>query len=122
MQILAHASVGAFMTHGGMSSVVKGLLFGHHLLLLPLFGNQGHTARAMAARRVGVQVHRDEDDSSFVAADVAAAVRRVMADGEEGEEFARNAGEMPEVLPDRARQERYVDGLAQSLRQLARKY
>ncbi|TVT97298.1 hypothetical protein EJB05_57460, partial [Eragrostis curvula] len=119
LQILAHAAVGAFMTHAGLSSVVEGLLFGRRLVLLPLFGDQGHNARAMAARRVGVQVHRNEDDGSFAAADVATAVRRVMADGEEGEEFASNARELREVLRDRSRQERYIDELAQSLRQLA---
>ncbi|PUZ69239.1 hypothetical protein GQ55_2G092300 [Panicum hallii var. hallii] len=117
VRVLAHAAVGAFLTHCGWGSTVEGLFrFGHPLVMLPFVADQGLVARAMAARGVGVEVPRDEDGGgSFRGADVAAAVKRVMA-GEEGEEMARKARELREVVGDRVRQERYVDELVQLLR------
>ena len=58
---------------------------------------------------------RDDADGSFRRDDVAAAVRRVMAE-EEGEALARNAREMQKVVGDRAKQEQYVDELVDYLR------
>nr|CAB3452592.1 unnamed protein product [Digitaria exilis] len=70
----------------------------------------GLIARAMAARGAGVEVVRDDADGSFRGDDVAAAVRRVMVE-EGGEELARSARELREVVGDRVRQEEYVDEL-----------
>jgi len=83
-------------------------------VMLPFVADQGLIARAMAARGVGVEVTWNEDDGSFRGDDVAAAVRRVME--EEGQELARNARELQEVVGDRARQEQYVDELVDHLR------
>jgi len=114
VRVLAHAAVGAFLTHCGWGSTVESLFgFGHPLVMLPFVADQGLIARAMAARGVGVEVPRD-DDGSFRGDDVAAAVRRVVA-GEEGEEMARRARELREVVGDRVRQERYVDELLELL-------
>ncbi|TVT97299.1 hypothetical protein EJB05_57461, partial [Eragrostis curvula] len=118
--VLAHAAFGAFMTHAGLSSVVEAsraccLAAVSCCYRRSGIRGQGHTARAMAARRVSLQVPHHDDDGSFAAADVAAAMGRVMmADREEGE--------VREVLRDGVRPERYVDELAESLRQLAGKY
>ncbi|KAG2640692.1 putative UDP-rhamnose:rhamnosyltransferase 1 [Panicum virgatum] len=116
VRVLAHAAVGAFLTHCGWGSTVESLFrFGHPLVMLPFVADQGLIARAMAARGVGVEVPRNEDDGSFRGDDVAAAVRRVMEE-EEGQELARNARELQEVVGDRARQEQYVDELVDHLR------
>nr|CAB3452290.1 unnamed protein product [Digitaria exilis] len=117
VRVLAHAAVGGFMTHAGMSSLMESFLFGHPLVMLPLFADQGLTARLMAERRVGLEVPwRDGGGGGELAGeDVARTVRRVMV-GEEREEFARNARELKEVLWDTARQERYVDELVEHLR------
>ncbi|CAN6209624.1 unnamed protein product [Urochloa humidicola] len=115
VRVLAHAATGAFVTHCGWGSTLEGLFrFGHPLVMLPFVADQGLIARAMAARGVGVEVARNEEDGTFGGEDVAAAVRRVMAE-EEGEEFARNAREMQEVVGDRVRQEQYVDELVEYL-------
>jgi hypothetical protein len=111
VRVLARAAVGAFLTHCGWGSITESLFrFGHPLVMLPFVGDQGLNARAMAARGVGVEVPRDEDDGSFRGEDVAASLRRVMV-GEEGEEFARRARELQKVVGDRGRQEEYVDEL-----------
>ncbi|XP_034580762.1 UDP-glycosyltransferase 91D2-like [Setaria viridis] len=114
VRVLAHAAVGAFMTHAGWSSLVESFLLGHPLVMLPLAGDQGLTARVMAARRAGLEVPRAADDGSVARDDVAAAVRRVLVE-EEGEAFARAARELQRVLWDRETQEGYVDDLVHNL-------
>jgi len=115
VRVLAHAAVGSFLTHCGWGSTVESLFrFGLPLVMLPFVADQGLIARAMAAHGVGVEVPRDEHDGSFRGDDVAATVRRVMAE-EEGRELARNARELQKVVGDRARQEQYVDDLVEYL-------
>ncbi|KAF0907043.1 hypothetical protein E2562_014651 [Oryza meyeriana var. granulata] len=114
VRVLAHAAVGAFLTHCGWGSTVESLRFGLPLVMLPFITDQGLIARAMADRGLGVEVARD-DDGSFGRDGVAAAVRRVMAE-EGGKVFAHNARELQVALGDGARQGRYVDELAKRLR------
>ncbi|CAD6226321.1 unnamed protein product [Miscanthus lutarioriparius] len=88
--------------------------FGLPLVMLPFIADQGLIARAMAASRVGIDVPRNDADGSFRRDDVAAAVRRVMAE-DEGGVLARNAREMQRVVGDRAKQEQYVHELVDYL-------
>ncbi|CAN6213459.1 unnamed protein product [Urochloa humidicola] len=39
VRVLAHAAVGGFFTHAGISSLVESFLFGHPLVMLPLFAD-----------------------------------------------------------------------------------
>ncbi|KAK3124723.1 hypothetical protein QOZ80_7BG0591280 [Eleusine coracana subsp. coracana] len=111
VRVLAHAAVGAFLTHCGWGSVGEGLFrYGHPLVMLPFIVDQGLIARAMAERGVGVEVPRN-DDGSFCGEDVAAAVRQVM----DGEALSRNARELQKVVGDRVRQEQYIDELVDNL-------
>ncbi|KAK8459247.1 hypothetical protein SEVIR_2G109750v4 [Setaria viridis] len=117
VRVLAHAAVGAFLTHCGWGSTVESLFrFGHPLVMLPFVADQGLIARALTARGAGVEVPRDDADGSFRGEDVAAAVRRVMMGEEEGVEMARKARGLREVVGDRVRQEQYVDELVELLK------
>ncbi|OEL38666.1 putative UDP-rhamnose:rhamnosyltransferase 1 [Dichanthelium oligosanthes] len=116
VMVLAHAAVGAFLTHCGWGSVTESLRFGHPLVMLPFITDQGLIARIMADRGVGVEVAR-RDDGAFSRDDVAEAVRRVMVE-QEGKTLALNARRLRELVvgDDGGRQERYVDELVECFR------
>ncbi|CAL4992814.1 unnamed protein product [Urochloa decumbens] len=114
--ILAHGAVGAFLTHCGRSSLVEGLLYGHPLIMLPIFGDQGPNARVMVGRKVGLQVARNEDDGSFDRHGIASAVRAVMVDEDSRRVFVANSMKMQDVVADEKLHERYIDEFVQQLR------
>lgn len=114
VRVLAHDAVGAFLTHCGWGSTLESFRFGLPLVMLPFILDQGLTARAMAARGIGVEVARNDVDGSFRGEDVAAAVRRVMVE-DEGDMFARNAMELQKSVGDKLRQEQYIDQLGEYL-------
>jgi hypothetical protein len=84
--------------------------------MLPIVGDQGPNARQMEAKKVGLQVARDEDDGSFDRHGVAASVRAVMLDVEARKGFVAGALKMQGVVADKERHERYVDEFVQQLR------
>ncbi|GJM96329.1 hypothetical protein PR202_ga13153 [Eleusine coracana subsp. coracana] len=100
LSVLAHGSVGAFMTHCGWSSTIEGLLFGHPLIMLPFLGEQGINARLMEKKQVGAMVPRREADGSFDRDGVAGAVRRVMYE-EGGRVLQANAKTLQELVMDK---------------------
>ncbi|XP_006645072.1 putative UDP-rhamnose:rhamnosyltransferase 1 [Oryza brachyantha] len=111
---LAHGSVGGFLTHAGWNSIAEGLANGVRLVLLPLVFEQGLNARHLAEKKIAVEVARDEDDGSFAAKDIAAALRRVMVE-EEGEEFGVKVKELSKVIGDDEVNDRYVQDFLRRL-------
>nr|BAJ99561.1 predicted protein [Hordeum vulgare subsp. vulgare] len=99
VKFLAHASVGGFLTHAGWNSIAEGLAHGVRLVLLPLVFEQGLNARNIVDKNIGVEVARDEQDGSFAAGDIAAALRRVMVE-DEGEGFGAKVKELAKVFGD----------------------
>jgi hypothetical protein len=115
ISVLAHAAVGAFLTHCGWNSTIEGLLYGHPLIMLPIFGDQGPNVRLMEGRKVGVQVARNENDGSFDRDGVAKAVRAVAVEEESRRVFVANAKKMQEIVADSEVHERCIDEFIQQL-------
>jgi UDP-glucoronosyl and UDP-glucosyl transferase len=114
MRILAHASVGGFLTHCGPSSVTESMQFGHPLILLPLIFNQGLIARVLQERGVGVEVPREAVTGNFDREGVARTVCRIMIE-EEGMLIRRNAEQIQPIYTDKISQERHLDGFIKRL-------
>nr|UAJ75039.1 glucosyltransferase [Crocus sativus] len=115
MRVLADGSVGGFVTHCGWSSVVESLHFGHPLVLLPIFGDQGLNARLLEEKGIGVEVER-KGDASFTRNEVAKAVNLVMVEGDgSGSSYRKKAKEMKKIFGDKECQEKYVDEFIQFL-------
>ncbi|KAG8062250.1 hypothetical protein GUJ93_ZPchr0003g16832 [Zizania palustris] len=115
MSILAHAAVGAFLTHCGANSIIEGLSFGHPFIMLPMFDDQGSNARLLERRKVGMQVPRNDADGSFHREGVAAAIRAVAVEEESRREFAANAKKTQQIVADKNLQERLIDGFIKQM-------
>ncbi|XP_027909876.1 putative UDP-rhamnose:rhamnosyltransferase 1 [Vigna unguiculata] len=107
-RILAHKSVGAFLTHCGWSSVIEGLQVGCPLVMLPFQYDQWPIAKFMEEKKVGLKVHRNEHDFKFTRDSVAKALRSVMLE-EEGKCYRSGAQEMSKIVGDKQLQEKYVN-------------
>jgi UDP:flavonoid glycosyltransferase YjiC (YdhE family) len=116
VSVLAHGAVGAFLTHCGWNSTIEGIQYGHPLIMLPIFDDQGPNARLMEGRKVGVQVARNENDGSFDRDGIATAVRAVAAEEESRRVFVDNAKKMQEIVADSEVHERCIDGFIKQLR------
>ncbi|XP_048531184.1 UDP-glycosyltransferase 91B1-like [Triticum urartu] len=116
-RVLAHGSVGAFLTHSGPGSAIEGIQYGHPLVMLPFFGDQQTGAQFMERKKVGLLVPRNgEDGLSFDRQGVASTVRAVVVDEQAGRVFAANANKWQQVVADTACHERYIDEFVQQLR------
>ncbi|XP_044969337.1 anthocyanidin-3-O-glucoside rhamnosyltransferase-like [Hordeum vulgare subsp. vulgare] len=115
--ILRHRSVGCFVNHAGLSSVVEGLVAGCRLVLLPMKGDQYLNA-ALFARdlRVGTEVARRDGDGWFGRRDVSDAVETAMADGWEGQ----GTNKWRDFLVDDAVQKRLADDFVTDFKKFVR--
>ncbi|KAI3798680.1 hypothetical protein L1987_33958 [Smallanthus sonchifolius] len=108
LQILSHESVGGFLTHCGLSSIVEALMFGRPLIMLPIFGDQFLNARVVVDKHVGIHVPRNEEDGSFTKESVARSVRSVVVD-DEGKIYKAKAKELSEIFGDTKLEKKYID-------------
>ncbi|CAM0875271.1 unnamed protein product [Alopecurus aequalis] len=115
-RIVAHAAVCAFLTHCGWSSTIEGMQYGHPLIMLPFFGDQGPNARLMEIKKVGLQVARNEKDGSFDREGIEAAVRAVAVEKEGRSVFTANAKKLQELVADTTCHQRCIDKFIQQLR------
>uniref|UniRef100_A0A2N9GS69 Glycosyltransferase n=1 Tax=Fagus sylvatica TaxID=28930 RepID=A0A2N9GS69_FAGSY len=114
LKILAHESVGGFLTHCGWSSVTEAFQFGRALIMLPFLGDQGLIARFLEEKQAGIEVPRNEQDGSFTRDSVAETLRLVMKD-EKGKIYRDKAKEMTTISGDRDLQYRYIDKFVEFL-------
>jgi UDP:flavonoid glycosyltransferase YjiC (YdhE family) len=114
LKILAHDSVGGFLTHCGWSSVSEAFQFGRALILLPFLYDQGLNARFLEERQVGVEVPRNEYDGSFSSDSVAQTLRLVMKD-EKGKIYRDKAKKMSTIIGGKDLQSKYIDKFVEFL-------
>jgi len=119
LRILAHGSVGGFLTHCGWSSVTEALQFGRALIMLPFLTDTGLIARFLEEREAGVEVPRNEQDGSFTRDSVAKTLRLVIKDVE-GRIYRDNAKEMANIFGDMDLQSRYTDKFVEFLQNHSR--
>ncbi|KAK1693849.1 hypothetical protein QYE76_010546 [Lolium multiflorum] len=94
--ILAHASVGCFVTHCGWNSSLESILNGVPMVTWPLYAEQKMNAAMLEAQaRVAVRVHADAD-RFFTKEEIAGVIRRVM-DEEEGASMRKRVGEFKHI-------------------------
>ncbi|XP_052160957.1 anthocyanidin 3-O-glucosyltransferase 2-like [Oryza glaberrima] len=98
-EILAHAAVGGFVTHGGWNSTLESLWFGVPMVPWPLYAEQHMNAFTLvAAMGVAVAMKVDRKRNNFVeASEVERAVRSLMGGSEEGRKAREKAAEMKAV-------------------------
>ncbi|KAE8010490.1 hypothetical protein FH972_006858 [Carpinus fangiana] len=114
LRLLAHQSVGGFLTHCGWGSVTEAFQFGLPLILLPFLTDQGLNARFLEERQVGVEVPRNEYDGSFSSDSVAQTLRLVMKD-EKGKIYRDKAKEMSTIIGGKDLQSKYIDKFVEFL-------
>ena len=92
LDVLAHPSVGCFVTHCGWNSAVEALAAGMPMVVVPQWADQPMNAMCVEdVWRVGVQQVRPEPDTTVVMrGEVERCVREVM-EGETGAGFRRRA-------------------------------
>ncbi|XP_074340985.1 cyanidin 3-O-galactoside 2''-O-xylosyltransferase FGGT1-like [Apium graveolens] len=117
--ILAHPSVGCFVTHCGYGSLSEGLLNECQLVLLPSVGDQFINARMMSRDlKLGVEVEKEED-GMFTRLAVCEAIQLVMdIDSKVGKEVKQNHGKFRELLLQKGFENSYIDGFFQKMQEL----
>jgi hypothetical protein len=107
LKILAHDSVGGFLTHSGWSSVVEALQHERALILLSFLAEQGLNSRVFEEKNIGYPIPRDEFDGLFTRDSVAESLRLVMVK-EEGKIYREKAKEMKGLFGNKDIQDQYV--------------
>ncbi|KAJ6758927.1 UDP-GLYCOSYLTRANSFERASE 91A1-LIKE [Salix koriyanagi] len=115
LKILAHDSVGGFLTHSGWSSVVGALQHARALILLTFLADQGINARVLEEKKMGYSIPRNEKSGYFTRDSVAESLRLVM-EMEEGKVYRDKAKEMRPLFADKDQQDKYVEKLLDHLR------
>ncbi|PIN01048.1 UDP-glucuronosyl and UDP-glucosyl transferase [Handroanthus impetiginosus] len=92
LQVLAHSSVGVFVTHSGWNSVVESIVAGVPLICRPFFGDQMMNRRRVEdVWRIGVGV----EGGIFTKSGMAGALNLVLFE-EEGKKMRENIGGLRE--------------------------
>ncbi|XP_010435193.1 PREDICTED: UDP-glycosyltransferase 75C1-like [Camelina sativa] len=100
--VLAHRSVGCFVTHCGWNSTLESLGSGVPVVAFPQFADQCTTSKLVEdAWRIGVKV-KVEEDGHVAGEEVRRCLERVMSEGEEAEEMRECAAKWMKLAVDAA--------------------
>ncbi|KAH7517600.1 hypothetical protein FEM48_Zijuj09G0082100 [Ziziphus jujuba var. spinosa] len=117
--ILAHSSVGCYLTHSGFSSLIEALANDCQLVLLPFKGDQFINAKLMSQDlKTGVEVNRKDEDGYFGKEDICEAVKTVMVDvdKEPGRSIRANQEKCNKFLLDNKIQDKFISDLVAELK------
>ncbi|KAL6007420.1 hypothetical protein ACLOJK_032917 [Asimina triloba] len=120
-RILSHPSIGAFLSHGGLSSITETLALGMPLVIFAVAADQPLNARMIQEKKVGIEVPRNQVDGSFSRDDVAKVLRLAMLEAE-GEEYRANAKAMMKIFGDPSIHSRYMDDVVSYLKNHKRRF
>jgi UDP-glucoronosyl and UDP-glucosyl transferase len=116
--ILAHPSLGTFLTHCGWSSLMEAMQSGVPILALPLNLDQPLNAKLMVEFGVAIEIPQ-QVFTNFKAKDVARAIRQ-MLHSEIGHSVRKKVEEMAEVMQHKGNHNE-IEGLVQKMLQLCNK-
>ncbi|GFP81920.1 beta-d-glucosyl crocetin beta-1 6-glucosyltransferase [Phtheirospermum japonicum] len=80
-KILAHPSIGGFVSHCGWSSIMESMYFAVPVIGMPMKSDQPVNARLVVEDGVGVEVEKDKN-GNYSGDEVAKAINKVMAETE----------------------------------------
>lgn len=113
-EILAHPSVGGFVSHCGQSSMIESIYFGVPVIAIPLKLDQPLNARVVVEAGVGVEVERD-GNRQFTREDLANAIYKAVVE-KTGEDMRTKAAELSKKMKNE--EEHAVNDTAEQLRQI----
>ncbi|KAK2972896.1 hypothetical protein RJ640_030013 [Escallonia rubra] len=115
--ILAHPSVGCFVTHCGSGSLSEAMVNECQLVLLPHMGDQIINARLMEGDlKVGVEVEKGHEDGKFSKDGVCKAIRMVMeVHSKVGKEVRASHAKWRDFLLSKGLEDTYINGFVQKL-------
>ncbi|KAI3856167.1 hypothetical protein MKX03_027749 [Papaver bracteatum] len=117
--ILAHASVGCYVCHSGLSSVIEAFMNDCQLVMLPQKGDQFLNSKLFSGDlEAGVQVTRDDEDGLFNKEDLCKAVKIVTVDVNEepGKSIRVNHGKWRDFLLNKDIQDSFITNLVQEMK------
>lgn len=99
VQILAHPSTGAFLSHSGWNSVLESLNNGVPIIAWPIGGEQFYNAMMLSDLGVCVEVARGNSESSEAERhQIEEVIEKVMGESDMGKEIRRKAADIRGVI------------------------
>ncbi|KAL6548471.1 hypothetical protein OROGR_008892 [Orobanche gracilis] len=118
-KILAHPSIGGFVSHCGWSSITETMYFGIPVVAMPIKSEQPLNARLAVEAGFGVEVEKDAN-GHYVGEEVAKAINKVMVEKEFYEGLRDRAMRLSEKIKENAEQE--ANETAKQLLRICMKY
>ncbi|KAL2932611.1 Anthocyanidin 3-O-glucosyltransferase [Bienertia sinuspersici] len=122
--ILAHKSVGCYLTHSGCNSIIEGIVNDCQLAFIPQKGDQFLNSKLFSGDlKIGVEVNRRDEDGYFGKEDILEAIKTVMmdTDKEPCKSIRENHNKWRKFFLNKEIEDRYIENLVKELHYLAQK-